>query len=115
MKYKIITSPKLISLLTGKMASAMAFFPFILVRESNFKENKVLINHEIIHLRQQLELLLVIFYLWYLLEYLIRLIIYRNHYKAYRNISFEKEAFDNECDFEYNKRKNFWSFLNYIK
>lgn len=41
------------------------------------------------------------FYLWYLVEYIIRLLMYWNHKKAYRNIAFEREAFD--LQYEYKK------------
>ena len=37
-----------------------------------------------------------LYYAWYLIEYLIRLCIYRDHDKAYHNIVFEREAFDLE-------------------
>ena len=50
--------------------TAMAVFPFILLRESRFGEDQVLINHEKIHLRQQAELLVIPFYIWYCIEYL---------------------------------------------
>ena len=39
------------------------------------------------------ELLYIFFYLWYAVEYLIRLIIYRNTKLAYKNVSFEREAY----------------------
>lgn len=35
-----------------------------------------------------------LYYAWYLIEYLIRLIIYRDSDKAYRMIAFEQEAYD---------------------
>ena len=93
----------------------MALFPFILVRDEQLKNDKVIINHEKIHLRQQLELLLVFFYLWYLFEYLILFIKYKNKRKAYENISFEKEAYTNEANMRYLTNRKFWSFLDYIK
>lgn len=37
-----------------------------------------------------------LYYSWYLIEYLIRLCIYRDHDKAYYNIVFEREAFNLE-------------------
>ena len=114
MKNKIIISPKFLKFFTGNFASALAFFPFIILRKKEFATNPVLINHEMIHLRQQVELLLIFFYCWYLTEYIIRLIIYRNHLKAYRNISFEREAYANENNIYYNKQKKWWSFLKYI-
>ncbi|MEX0995648.1 MAG: hypothetical protein WDZ45_01210 [Flavobacteriaceae bacterium] len=72
-------------------------------------------NHERIHLRQQLELLILPFYLWYGLEFLLRLLYFRNRYKAYRNISFEREAYSNEADLYYLKRRKFWAFIGYLK
>ncbi len=54
------------------------------------------INHEKIHLQQQKELLLIGFYLAYIFEYLLNLYVFRNKKKAYRSISFEKEAYKNE-------------------
>lgn len=35
-----------------------------------------------------------LYYAWYLIEYLIRLIIYRDRDRAYRMIAFEQEAYD---------------------
>lgn len=90
----------------------MALFPFILVRQPN--PGSVLLNHERIHLRQQAELGIIPFYLWYLLEYLIRRFHYRDHYEAYRNISFEREAFTHDGDLTYLKKRGFWNFLRYV-
>ncbi|HLP50692.1 MAG TPA: hypothetical protein VK154_07380 [Chitinophagales bacterium] len=41
--------------------SAMAVYPFILVKRKELQNNAVLINHEKIHHRQQLELLILPF------------------------------------------------------
>ncbi|UFH56769.1 hypothetical protein [Spirosoma sp. KNUC1025] len=91
----------------------MALFPFILVRHPN--PGPALLNHERIHLRQQVELGIVLFYLWYVLEYLLRRVQYRNHYLAYRNISFEREAFANDENLIYLKNRSLWGFWRYIK
>ncbi|MBE7179565.1 MAG: hypothetical protein INR69_24390 [Mucilaginibacter polytrichastri] len=90
----------------------MALFPFILVRKPN--PGAILLNHERIHLRQQAELGVLPFYLWYILEYLIRRFQYRDHYLAYRNISFEREAFTNESNLFYLKNRPFGNFWRYI-
>lgn len=90
----------------------MALFPLILVRRPN--PDRVLINHERVHLRQQLELGIVPFYLWYLVEYLIRRWQYRDHYTAYRNISFEREAYTNEKDMHYLPKRPWFNFRHYI-
>ncbi|KAA9355189.1 hypothetical protein [Larkinella humicola] len=91
--------------------SGMALFPFVLVRTK--RPDAVLLHHERIHLRQQLELGLLPFYVWYLLEYLIRRWQYTHHYDAYRNISFEREAFDNEHNLTYWKTRKWYGFLAY--
>lgn len=93
---------------------AMALWPFILVREASLKKDSVLMFHERIHLRQQLEMLVILFYLWYVLEYLIRRIGGKGHRSAYRSLSFEREAYSNEKDPDFLKSRPFWNFLNYI-
>lgn len=90
-------------------------FPFVFVKFRSDKENMVFINHERIHLRQQLELLVFPFFVLYMLEYFVRFIQYKNRNLAYRNISFEREAYDNESDTSYLKKRRFFSFIQYIK
>ena len=97
-----------------KGISAMALWPFILVQNKDFKEDLILINHERIHLRQQIELLIIFFYLWYGIEFLIHLIRFKDFKKAYMNISFEKEAYGKETDLGYLKRRKFWAFIKFL-
>ncbi|MBL4678873.1 MAG: hypothetical protein JKY70_22175 [Mucilaginibacter sp.] len=92
----------------------MALYPFILLKEQRFKYDKAFINHERIHLRQQLELLILPFYLLYLLNYLFNLLRYKNHHKAYMNIAFEREAYRNEHNFNYLNTRKFCTFLSYF-
>ena len=94
--------------------TGLAVFPFVFLKYPELKIDKTLINHEKIHLRQQLELLIILFYLVYLLEFILRLIQYRNWQKAYRNISFEREAYINQKDLNYLKSRSFWSFIKYL-
>lgn len=77
--------------------------------------NKIDINHETIHTKQMQEMLYIFFYLQYVLEYLIRLIIYRNTKLAYRNISFEREAYQNQYNLDYLNNRKHYSWLKYIK
>jgi hypothetical protein len=102
------------SFLLFRSVNAMAFFPFIILRHNKQKEDTILLNHEKIHLKQQAELLVVLFFLWYLAEYLIRFFVYKNFDKAYRNISFEREAYFNQNDMTYLSKRKFWSFLTYL-
>lgn len=92
----------------------VALWPFIILKKANLKEDKIFINHEKIHLKQQLEMLLILFYVWYVLEFLLRLIQFKNSREAYLNISFEREAYTNEKDLDYLKRRSFWGFLKFI-
>ncbi len=95
--------------------SGMAIFPFILVKHRDLKNDAQLIRHEVIHLRQELELLILPFYILYLINYLINIIRYRNREKAYLNIIFEREAYTHEADNDYLKQRKFWGWLKFIK
>lgn len=88
-------------------AAGMAIFPFILLKSAQLKSDPEIINHERIHLRQQLELLIIPFYMLYLINYLFNLIIYKKHQVAYRKIIFEQEAYRHEKDLKY-LQKNSW-------
>ncbi|MDY8136432.1 hypothetical protein [Aquimarina sp. 2201CG5-10] len=99
--------------LIGRHFVGIALWPFIVVKDADLKDDPIFINHEKIHLRQQAELLIVPFYIFYLLEYVIRLFQYRNSPQAYRNISFEREAYENEEDLLYLKNRKPWSFIKY--
>ncbi len=90
--------------------AAMTIWPFIFIKDKIHKQNEILINHEKIHLRQQIELLWGPFFIWYIFEFLIKLIIYNNRDTAYRAISFEREAYQNESNLEYLKKRKFWAF-----
>lgn len=92
----------------------MTVFPFVFVTDSKASGNLVFLNHEHIHLRQQLELLVLPFFVLYGLDYLVKLIRYRDKNLAYRNLVFEREAYQNENDLEYLKSRSFWRFLNYV-
>ena len=91
----------------------MTVFPFVILRERKDADLPVLMNHERIHIRQQLELLIVPFFIWYFLEYLIRLLQYRDRFLAYRNICFEREAYANEGDLDYLKKRKILAFLKF--
>ena len=100
--------------LTPRGFRGLTFFPFVILTNTNDALDSVCVHHEKIHLRQQLELLILPFYVWYFLEYLIRLVQYKDRKKAYYNISFEREAYVNEKDLHYLKQRSFWMFLKFI-
>lgn len=100
--------------LIGRHFVGIALWPFIVINNSFLKKDTVFINHEKIHIRQQAELLVAPFYIFYLTEYIIRVIKYRNSQRAYRNISFEREAYCNEENLNYLKTRKPWSFIKYL-
>ena len=76
--------------------------------------SSVELNHEMIHTEQMKEMLYIFFYLWYLIEWLIRLIILRDSHKAYRAISFEREAYDNQENLTYLECRKRYRWLSYL-
>ena len=88
----------------GQGIRALAFWPFIIMPRSTVIDAE-LINHERIHLRQQLELLVIPFYIWYLIEF---------YTKGYWNFSFEKEAYYNEKNLQYLKKRCIFAFRRYL-
>ena len=100
----------------------------ILFARDNAKIDEVTMNHESIHSRQFVELMVLFavatvfirwwlpvfapsaFYVWYIVEWLIRL----PKGNAYKNISFEREAYANQGDFSYLKGRGWFNFLKYL-
>lgn len=89
-------------------------FPFVIFSERKSKDDLVLLNHEKIHIRQQLELLIFPFFIWYAIEFMVRYVQYKNWNLAYKNISFEREAYINEKDLNYLKKRSFWKFYKFL-
>ncbi len=88
-------------------------FPFIFLKHKVLRRDIILVNHERIHLRQQLELLIIPFFIIYLLEFLCRLLQHKKWRLAYKTISFEREAYKNEKDLDYLNSRSLWAFLKY--
>jgi len=95
---------------------AMALWPCVLANRSLRGQgvSERLLIHERIHHKQQIELLILPFYVWYILEWLFKWIVYKDRKRAYRAISFEKEAYVNDKDIDYLPRRRFWNFLKYL-
>lgn len=75
--------------------------------------DKYVVNHELIHSAQQKELLWIPFYIIYLIEWVIRFCQYGSWHKAYRNISFEKEAYNNGSNLNYLKTRKLYAQWRY--
>ncbi|CAM1348816.1 MULTISPECIES: hypothetical protein [Tenacibaculum] len=92
----------------------LTLYPFIFLKRKDLRYNYELVNHEKIHLKQQQELLIIFFFLFYAIEWLIKLIIYKNKHLAYKNLSFEREAYCNETNLYYLEERKLWAFLSYL-
>lgn len=112
------------SIIPCKGFTAINLFGVVFVRKKIRSQHNISIydwekmfNHELIHTAQMKELLYLPFYLLYVLEWLIRFVMYRNAKEAYRNISFEREAYDMQNNFHYiiDKERKAYAFLKYIK
>ena len=78
----------------GRKMRSMAMWPFVIVKRSKRDEFSDRVRrHEEIHLRQQLELWLVGFYVLYGWYYVKGRFKYRSHEVAYGNNPFEREAY----------------------
>ena len=76
-----------------KEFAGINLFGVLFIRKG-VKVSERMLNHEKIHTAQMKEMLFVFFYLWYFIEWMIRLVI--NHKTAYKSISFEREAYAND-------------------
>jgi hypothetical protein len=92
----------------------LTLYPFIILRTNALKADPVLLNHEKIHLRQQREMLLIPFYIWYIIEWLVRYCHSLDAHVAYRNVSFEQEAYTNESNPGFLKGRAIFNFTKYL-
>lgn len=108
----IIESEKFCDLISWFISvEAITLFPFIICRNKN---NKVMLNHESIHIRQQLELLVIPFFIIYIFNWLYNVIKYSGDTnRAYEEIIFEKEAYANEYNLNYLSIRQIWSCFRY--
>ncbi len=113
----LIRNTRILQIITfnSKWVIAIALFPFVIIREElpEHIDVELIIRHEAIHLRQQIELALVFFYLWYCIDYLKNRIRGMSHFDAYTNIIFEKEARMNMHQKNYLSSRKPFAFRHY--
>jgi len=97
LKPKIKSMNWFVRIITFGWAAGITLAPFGIYIQDKYLNQRGIITHESIHWKQQLEMLIIFFYLWYGIEWFIRLFI--NGKKAYSSLSFEREA---NC-YEYNE------------
>jgi hypothetical protein len=106
---------RLTGILLPRKFPALCIWPFVLIRPSgNIPDMQLIIRHENIHARQQLEMAWILFFVWYILEFAIRLIVIRNYMKAYNYISFEREAHLNDHDPGYIRKRKPYAWISYL-
>jgi len=101
--------PKLASIVID--VYAITLWPFVFIRDHG---DEVTINHEKIHLRQQVELLILGFYLLYGFFWLKRYIKHRDKARAYYENPFEREAYTNDENLDYLSDRKVYTWLNYL-
>lgn len=93
---------------------AINLFGVVFVRKGSGVMRKKDLNHEAIHTAQMKELLYVPFYILYFIEWLLKLIVCCNAHVAYRAISFEKEAYNNEKNLDYLESRKHYNWIKLL-
>lgn len=99
------------NLLPIKGFKAINLFGLVFVRKE-YTMSDVDKNHEAIHTAQMKEMLYIFFYLWYIIEWVIRL--FKRKGNAYHQISFEQEAYNNQSYIKYLHERRHFSWLEYL-
>lgn len=114
---------------------AMMLFGLLFVREG-VTMSETDMNHEKIHAGQYREVTFtcflaavllsvfglwwtlpvapLVYYIWYVVEWIVRLAILKDAHAAYRAICFEREAYANETDLEYLSNRKGYAFLDFF-
>ena len=107
----VIIAPKITRMLSIVVdITAITLYPFII---SHDEMSDDVLRHETIHILQQKELFVVFFYILYVWDWLVGLIKYRDRQKAYFQIRFEQEAYDQMYKEDYLTQRKKFSWLNY--
>lgn len=92
---------------------AITIGPFVFTKPTT-KLDPIDLNHEAIHWEQEKEMFVIFFYIWYVLEYLIKVIVKFSFSEAYKDISFEKEAYLNEENLTYIENRKHYKWFKLI-
>ena len=90
--------------------TAITLYPFGMYYRDEL--DSFIVQHEHVHWMQQREMLCLFFYLWYMVEWLIKLISHGRG--AYYLISFEQEAYNNSWKPYYADNRKHYSWLKYV-
>lgn len=106
-KSKIKKKNWFVNLVTSDSIRGITLAPFgIYLRDDVYeKQDKYTINHEKIHWIQQMEMLILPFYILYVIFWV---------FYGYRNMPFEKEAYENDENLGYLKERKLYSWMKYF-
>lgn len=91
---------------------AITLWPFMIWRD---EPDERTINHERIHIRQQLELLVLPFYILYGAFWIYHRAKGLSSSEAYHALPFELEAYDNDGDVDYLGKRKLFAWTKYIR
>lgn len=94
--------------------TAINLFGLIFVRKGKMLTSEDLC-HERIHTRQMCELLFIPFYLFYLIEWVVRLFQTHDRLRAYHQISFEREAYTHQSDPNYLHHRRAYAWRHFLR
>lgn len=93
---------------------AIALWPWVFIHKGA-AYTEIDDRHEQIHGEQQKEMLIVFFLLWYAIEWLVKLCYYKNTTTAYKNVSFEREAYCYQHYTSYIDNRKRYAWLSFIR
>jgi hypothetical protein len=111
-KPKIKRMNEFVKFITFNTAKAITLAPFGIYIKDKYLKDEYIINHEKIHWKQEMEMFIIFFYIWYFMEWLWKTGIYGQ--RAYENLSHEREAFKYTYDLNYLKTRKIYSWIKYL-
>jgi len=110
MKIKKLT--RFLKFFLGSDVIGITIAPFGIYLNEDYLTDPITINHEKIHWKQQVEMLIIPFYIWYIVELLWKKILHGK--MAYYAISFERESYYNDTNLQYLDIRKPYNWINYL-
>lgn len=103
-----------VKIITFGWPFAITLAPFGIYIDAEDPQNfPITINEEKIHWKQQMEMLMIFFYIWYALEWIIKAL--TPPMGAYIALGFEREAKANRYDYNYYITRKHYAWIKYIR
>jgi hypothetical protein len=109
---KIKKTTKFLKFILGEHIIGITLAPFGIYIREDYLDDDITINHEKIHWKQQMEMLIIFFYVWYGIEWFWKTGLYGK--LAYYALSFEREAYQNDQNLNYIPTRKWYSWIKYI-